>query len=120
MIDDEVDAVFASYLIRIEPNTDILVPKFLYYFFQSSYYWDAIADGISGSAQGGFNASKLQAMRVNFPHDKNSQEDIVARIGDFETELYLRANILFIQSARISELRISLLSHAFTREKAVA
>ena len=120
LIEDEIDAVFASYLIRIEPNTDILVPKFLFYFFQSSYYWDAIAEGISGSAQGGFNASKLQAMNVNFPNDKSSQEDIVTRICDFETELHLRASILFIQSARISELRISLLSNAFIREKAVA
>jgi type I restriction enzyme S subunit len=120
LINDEVDAVFASYLIRIEPNIDILVPEFLFYFFQSSYYWDVITEGITGSAQGGFNASKLQAMRVNFPNEKKSQEEIVARIREFEAELYLRASKLLDQSSRIAELRISLLSQAFAQEEVVS
>lgn len=120
LIESDVDAVFASYLIRIRPDTSRLDPKFLYYFFQSSYYWDEIADGISGSAQGGFNASKLQAMRVSFPSDLKIQEKIVERICDLEIEVEKKSNQLSRQALQISSLRQSLLRSTFTREKAIA
>jgi len=120
LIEEEVDAVFASYLIRIKPKITILNPEFLYYFFQSSFYWDEIAGGISGSAQGGFNASKLQAMSVRFPTDMKSQREIVQRIRDFEIELNKRSNQLSRQALQISNLQQSLLSRAFTQERTVA
>ena len=120
LIEEEVDAVFASYLIRVKPNSDILLPEFLYYFFQSSYYWDEIVGGISGSAQGGFNASKLQAMTVRIPAKKEFQEEIVKRIRDFEVELNIRSSQLLNRTSYISNLRQSLLSSAFTREEEVA
>lgn len=120
LIDADVDAVFASYLIRIKPNTADLDPEFLYYFFQSSYYWDEIAEGISGSAQGGFNASKLQAMKVSFPSDLKIQHDIVKRIREFEVELNLRMRKLSDQVISARALRQSFLSSAFTQEQAVA
>ena len=120
LIEEEVDAVFASYLIRIKPKIAILNPEFLYYFFQSSFYWDEIAGGISGSAQGGFNASKLQAMSVRFPTDMKNQRQIVKRIRDFEIELNKRSNQLSRQALQISNLQQSLLSRAFTQEGAVA
>lgn len=120
LIDSDVDAVFASYLIRIRPDTSKLDPKFLYYFFQSSYYWDEIADGISGSAQGGFNASKLQAMTVSFPSDVKIQEKIVERIRDLEIEVEKKSNQLSRQALQISSLRQTLLRSTFTQEKAIA
>jgi type I restriction enzyme S subunit len=120
LIKEEVDAVFASYLIRIKPEITFLNPEFLYYFFQSSFYWDEIAGGISGSAQGGFNASKLQAMSVRFPTDMKSQREIVQRIRDFEIELNKRSNQLSRQALQISNLQQSLLSRAFTQERTVA
>jgi type I restriction enzyme S subunit len=120
LIEEEVDAVFASYLIRIRPRIEILNPEFLYYFFQSSYYWDEIAGGISGSAQGGFNASKLQAMRVRFPTDIESQTGIVKRIRDFEIELNVRSNQLSKQALQICNLRESILNQAFTQERVLA
>lgn len=120
LIDEDVDSVFASYLIRVRPESDILVPEFLYYFFQSAYYWDEIAGGISGSAQGGFNASKLQAMRICIPAEKRIQEEIVRRIRDFEVELSSRTSQLLKRSSFIPDLRNSLLSGAFTQEQAVA
>lgn len=120
LINETVDSVFASYLIRVKPDSDVLVPEFLYYFFQSSYYWDEIADGISGSAQGGFNASKLQAMKVCIPVEKKIQEEVIGRIRDFEVELSLRTSQLLNRSSFISSLRKSLLSEAFAQGNAVA
>jgi type I restriction enzyme S subunit len=120
LIEEEVDAVFASYLIRIRPRIEILNPEFLYYFFQSSYYWNEIAGGISGSAQGGFNASKLQAMSVRFPTDMENQTGIVKRIRDFEIELNMRSNQLSKQALQICNLRESILNRAFTQERVLA
>jgi type I restriction enzyme S subunit len=120
LIDVEVDAVFASYLIRIKPDPKKLDSEFLYYFFQSAYYWDEIADGISGSAQGGFNASKLQAMGVSFPTDLRIQGEIVKRIREFEVELNLRMGKLLEEANNAKSLRQSILSNAFTQKDAVA
>jgi type I restriction enzyme S subunit len=120
LIDVDVDAVFASYLIRIKPDPKKLDPDFLYYFFQSAYYWDEIAEGISGSAQGGFNASKLQAMKVSFPTDLKIQGEIVKRIREFEVELNLRM-VKLLDEVRIGKsLRQSILSSAFTNKEEVA
>lgn len=120
LFDDDVDAVFASYLIRIKPDPKKLNPEFLYYFFQSAYYWDEIAEGISGSAQGGFNASKLQAMKVSFPVDLESQGEIVKRIRNFEAEINLKMAKLLNAAKIVKNLRQSILSSSFTQKKEAA
>lgn len=120
LINEDVNAVFASYLIRIKPDPKRLNSEFLYYFFQSAYYWDEIAEGISGSAQGGFNASKLQAMKVSFPTDLKIQDQIVKRIRKFEYELNLRMGKL-LDAVRIAKsLRQSFMSSAFSQKKEAA
>lgn len=60
-------SVFASYLIRVQPKNDILLPEFLYMYFSSEKYWQNIGIGISGSAQGGFNATKLGNLDIPIP-----------------------------------------------------
>ena len=61
------EAVFASYLIRLRILDTNLSPEFLAYFFQTAGYWQSIKDGSAGSAQGGFNASKLGALKIPTP-----------------------------------------------------
>jgi type I restriction enzyme, S subunit len=61
------DAIFASYLIRLRLVDKRLSPEFVSLFFQTSGYWQAIKDGSSGSAQGGFNASKLGDLSISIP-----------------------------------------------------
>lgn len=73
--------VFASYLIRVQPS-DNLNPKYLHYFFQSKNYWQQINSGISGSAQGGFNATKLANLKmVLLPlAEQNKISDSLSRV----------------------------------------
>ena len=59
-------AVFASYLIRLRPS-DIILPDFLAYFFQSKSYWEQITENLSGSAQPNCNATKLASLSILFP-----------------------------------------------------
>ncbi len=66
-VDAPPDAVFASYLIRLRLLDKKLLPEFVSLFFQTAGYWQSIKDGSSGSAQGGFNATKLGALRIPVP-----------------------------------------------------
>lgn len=60
-------SVCASYLIRLRPNETEVIPYFLNLNFQTDEYWINIKSGMSGSAQGGFNASKLSSLSVSLP-----------------------------------------------------
>ena len=64
LVSDPPVAVFASYLIRMRILDKNLLPEFLFLFFQTSEYWKTIQEGVAGSAQGGFNASKLAELRI--------------------------------------------------------
>ena len=67
LVDDPPEAVFASYLIRLRLLEKKLLPEFVSLFFQTDGYWKAIKDGSAGSAQGGFNATKLGALSIPLP-----------------------------------------------------
>lgn len=67
LVRDPPQAVPASYLIRLRITDARVVPEFLALFFQTESYWRAIREGTSGSAQGGFNASKLSALELPLP-----------------------------------------------------
>ena len=67
LVDEPPEAVFASYLIRLRLLDKNLLPEFVLLFFQTAGYWQSIKDGSSGSAQGGFNATKLGALTIPVP-----------------------------------------------------
>lgn len=67
LVAEPPDAVFASYLIRLRLLDKKLLPEFVLLFFQTAGYWQSIKDGSSGSAQGGFNATKLGALTIPVP-----------------------------------------------------
>ena len=51
LFNDNEKSVFASYLIRVVCNEKVLIPNYLYCFFQSKGYWDQIFGNIVGAAQ---------------------------------------------------------------------
>jgi type I restriction enzyme S subunit len=67
LVADPPKAVFASYLIRLRLIDKKLLPEFVSLFFQTAGYWKSIKDGASGSAQGGFNATKLGELSIPIP-----------------------------------------------------
>lgn len=81
LLTDPPDAVFASYLIRLRLNNTNLDPRFLWYFFQTESYWSEIRSGSTGSAQGGFNASKVGELQVPVP-PLPEQQRIVAILDE--------------------------------------
>jgi len=121
LFDDDVFSVFASYLIRLKViNKNEILPEFIYLFFQSGNYWKEINAGISGSAQGGFNASKLSDLKLSYPLDSNIQKKIVT---DFDVVLS-QTNLLVTKYkqklANLEELKKSILEKAFKGELSTA
>lgn len=66
LISDNHDAVFASYLIRLQ-FSKYLNPKYIAWFFQSPIYWPQIMTVKKGSAQPGVNATILATLHVPLP-----------------------------------------------------
>jgi type I restriction enzyme S subunit len=75
------ESVAASYLIRLRVQDKNVSAKFISKYFQTREYWDNISSGISGSAQGGFNASKLSALVVPIP-PLSEQKRIVSIVDE--------------------------------------
>lgn len=85
LVKDPPEAVFASYLIRVKVGEE-LVPEFINLFFQSSAYWRQIRSHTAGSAQGGFNASKLANLQIVLP-SKEEQLEIVSFLSKVEQNI---------------------------------
>jgi len=67
MFNDDVDAVFASYLIRYRINKKIALPLFINYALKS-HLWIGFVEGIiGGSAQPGANAKMFGEFEINLP-----------------------------------------------------
>jgi len=67
MFNDNVEAVFASYLIRYRINQQIALPEFINYSLKSEF-WKGFVEGImSGSAQPGANAKMFAEFELKLP-----------------------------------------------------
>jgi type I restriction enzyme S subunit len=113
LVVDPPESVFASYLIRMRMNVGILDPKFVNMFFQTSSYWENIRSGVSGSAQGGFNAKKLSELIIPFPKSLRLQLSTVETLERIQTETQRLASIYERKIAALDELKRSLLQQAF-------
>lgn len=107
------NAVCASYLIRLRPMDDKVLPEFLNAYFQSDTYWNQIRIGTTGTAQGGFNASKLAKLVVVLP-SLVEQEKILEILEEQLSRLDTSFAIIYAVEKRAAALRRSLLHAAFT------
>lgn len=110
------DSVAASYLIRLRLHSNSLSPKFVKFFFQTKEYWDVVNAGMSGSAQGGFNASKLSAIKIKYPECKNKQDKLILQMTEIHHYVE-QVNAIYKQKLNlIGELKKSILQKAFSGE----
>lgn len=107
------NAVCASYLIRLRPMGDKVLSEFLSAYFQSDTYWNQIRAGTTGTAQGGFNASKLAKLIMVLP-SLVEQEKIVEILEEQLSRLDASLAVADAVEKRASALRRSLLHAAFT------
>lgn len=113
LVNDPPKAVFASYLIRLRLiDKKLLLPEFVSLFFQTDSYWKSIKEGSSGSAQGGFNATKLGALTIPVPPLPEQQRIIGIVDQAFEDIAKARA-IAERKLVALEALKKSLLHQAF-------
>jgi len=114
LIKNPPQAVFASYLIRLKMNSiDEFLPEFIYYFFQTKSYWKKINEGITGSAQGGFNATKLGDLEFHYPKSKATQQSIVSQLDSLKAQTQKLETVYNKKIADLEELKKSILQDAF-------
>lgn len=115
LILEDVKAVYASYLIKIEiDKVELLTPQFLYLFLQTQSYWNQIIDLSSGIAQPGVNANKLKTINITVPLLEEQKE--IVRILDtiFDKEQDIQQLIDLIE--KIDLMKKSILARAFRGE----
>lgn len=112
---DEVweNKIFASYLIRVVPQYNYIIPEFLKYFFQSWLYRSQIYADVVWAAQPNFNGKKLGEITIPLP-DLATQTAIVSRLDHLSQSLSFLRSSYTTQLTHHDELRASILDQAFS------
>ena len=68
LVDDAVpeNAIYASYLIKVRVS-NMIIPQYVKYFFESGFYWEQIANNSVGVGQPNVNGSSLGNLWVPIP-----------------------------------------------------
>ncbi len=116
------NAVFASYLIRLEVNKELL-PEYLYLFLNSYLFWDQVLKMQTGTAIPNVNAEKLKKLVIPYCSIKE-QKKIIKNLFDeksnkeiIKIETFLGNNELiadenFKQISLLTKLKQSILQEA--------
>lgn len=115
LICDDVEAVFASFLIRLKVVNKNLDYNYLYGYMQSEDYWRQITDFSSGIAQPGVNASKLKQIKFKCP-TLPEQHEIVRLIDDLLARERSAQQATEQALASIDLMKKSILARAFRGE----
>ncbi len=103
-----LDAIFASYLIRIVPEKKLILPEYLSYFFLTPAYWDVVGLNASGTAQPNINGTKLSEFIVPVA-PLSEQKRIVKKLDALLTRIdtaieHLRENIMLSDTLYASSI----------------
>jgi len=83
LVEEDLDAVYASFLIRIRLNESEILPGYYWHFAQSGDYWQQADALVSTGGQPQFNANVLKTIQLPVPPLKE-QERIVAILDKFD------------------------------------
>lgn len=115
LICDDVEAVFASFLIRLKVVDKNLDYNYLYGYMQSEDYWRQITDFSSGIAQPGVNANKLKQIKFKCP-TLPEQHEIVRLIDALLARERAAQQAAEQALASIDLMKKSILARAFRGE----
>lgn len=103
-------SIFASFLIRLNPDTSIN-PFYIWLFSRSQSYWRQAKSLMTGSGQPQFNANKLKQIKIPLP-PLETQKQIVAKLSavqEYKTQL-------LAQKSKLKELFDSVLAKSFSEK----
>ncbi|NFH92012.1 restriction endonuclease [Clostridium botulinum] len=114
LINEDVEAVFASYLIRLRIMNKNILPEYLYKFLKSNIYWKQIMELRKGIAQPGVNAEKLKKVIIPLPEIEEQKE--IVRILDKLLQDESKIEELTALEDQIELIKKSILAKAFRSE----
>jgi len=115
LVENPPEAVAASYLIRVRLDQERVNPRYVRYFFETRNYWDSVNAGTSGSAQGGFNASKLANLEIYFPTELDTQDVLIEKL-EIISRMIEDVNKAYLEKLKnLNELKSGLFSKVFSR-----
>jgi len=77
--DSDEPSIFASYLIRLNPDTSQVFSKYLWLFSHTPNYWRQVGLSASGAVQPQFNANRIKGIKILLP-PLSTQQKIVERL----------------------------------------
>lgn len=110
LMEEAIDAVFASYLIRFRPRTSGMT-RYLQYWVRSSAYWHLVTSCQSGTTRANLNAKVLGGFALLLP-----PREIVARFANIIDALRNRLVANLSQSRTLAALRDALLPKLISGE----
>ena len=75
-------SIFASYLIRINLDKEVILPKYYWYFTKTDDYWKQVEQLTKGTVQPQFNANSLKEIQIPIPSLERQKEIIQEREKD--------------------------------------
>jgi type I restriction enzyme S subunit len=111
VIKENINSVFASYLIRYKIDKDIASPEFIGYCLQSSI-WKGFVEGIiGGSAQPGANAKQFASFDISLPplEEQKAIAEVLSSLDD-------KIDLLHQQNKTLEELAQTLFRQWFIEE----
>jgi type I restriction enzyme S subunit len=108
---DNEPSIFASFLIRLNPDISIVDPRYLWFFSRSSSYWRQARSLMTGSGQPQFNANKITKLKIVLP-PLATQKQIIAKLDVVQQ---YKAQLL-TQKAKLKELFDSVLAKSMKGE----
>lgn len=104
IVEKEVDAVFASYLVRLSIADERLTPYYLFYYLTGSQYQDYITGASTGTTRKSASAKVITGVPIAIPPD-----DLLAKFEAFISPLRRQLSILVDKSSNLRAQRDLLL-----------
>ena len=79
LFNEDYPAVFASFLIRLRFESNLILPRYYWVFAQSDYYWKQANSLMTGGGQPQFNGNALKQVLIPIP-PLTAQQALIAEI----------------------------------------
>ncbi len=79
--ENDEKSIFASFLMRLNPINDMILPKYYWAFSRSINYWSQANKLVTGVGQPQFNGNAIKKLKIPIP-SKDIQAEIVSNIEE--------------------------------------
>lgn len=114
LLNNPENTLFASYLIRVQCNKELVNPKYLYTFFQTPVYWNIINQKSRGGTLAGFNASMLSNIEIPLPPTPADQDTLAADLERRMAQVEKMMGAALCQKEAISAMQGAILREVFS------